>query len=109
MTAPSATIEVVTPDDLFAGQKQSLAIKITTIGYESIILSVPVGDTEKALMSIEEFKDNCRIKFSPSKPKGFADPDTSTVGFVIIAIPARKRNEKIPLTISFESFLVEPP
>lgn len=108
MTAPSATIEVVTPDDLFAGQKQSLAIKITTIGYESIILSVPVGDTEKALMSIEEFKDNCRIKFSPSKPKGFADPDTSTVGFVIIAIPARKRNEKLPLTISFESFLVEP-
>ena len=108
MTAPSATIEVVTPDDLFAGQKQSLAIKITTIGYESIILSVPVGDTEKALMTIEEFKDNCRIKFSPSKPKGFADPDTSTVGFVIIAIPARKRNEKLPLTISFESFLVEP-
>jgi hypothetical protein len=106
MTTPSATMKLVTPEALNAGQKQSLSIKITTIGYKSVILSTPVGGAESALMTIEEFK-KCRINFAPAAPKGFPDLDKSTVGSVLISIPPRKQAEELTLTISFQDFLVE--
>lgn len=109
MTDPSATMVLVTRDPLKVAQKQFLALEITTIGYVSIIISVPLGDTESALMAKEDFL-NCRIVFLPSRPRGILDPTRTidqgnTVGSV--RIPVTNSGRQLNFTISFESFLVE--
>ncbi len=110
MTEPSATLAVVTREPLMVAQRQSLALEITTIGYMSVMISVPLGDTESALMTKDEF-NKCRLIFSPSRPKGVLEPKKSldnnnATGFV--RIPVTNLGGQLKLTISFQSILVDP-
>ena len=109
MTDPGATMAVVTREALTVAQKASLAMDITAIGYDSLILSVPLGDGENALMATDQFS-KCKVTLSPSRPKGVLPPQKpplqdNATGY--IRLPIKDKTEKVIFTLSIGDFIVQ--
>lgn len=112
MTERSATLAVVTREPLLVAQKQSLALSITTIGWQSILISLPLGDSAGALMSAAEFK-RCVVSLVPAKPDGVMSPTKSLMseqqpsGFVRIPIKPSGQQQQLGFTVVLRDFIVE--
>ena len=105
MSDTVAKLELITRDPLQVGQRQSLALKITTRGNDSVYVTVPLGDTAAALMSREEF-GSCVIEFSQGKPRGVLDPQPLP-DEACFRIPISRVGTELSFEVSLADFLVE--
>lgn len=102
MTDPVAKLELVTRDPLKVGERQSLALRITSQGNDEVYVVFPLGDAATDLMSRDEFE---ACDFSQEKPVGVRAleplPDDScfSVGF-------NKVDKLFAFEVSLENFLV---
>lgn len=106
MTEPIATLVLLTRDPLRAGKTQSLALRLSTRGHESLYIRFPVGAGGSALMAQREFA-RCMIDFSGTKPRGVIglerDPDISG----LLRIGLRRPDDLLVFDIALEDFLVD--
>lgn len=105
MTDPVARLERVTRDPLEVGRRQSLALRITTRGNDSVYVTVPLGDTAAALMSREAF-EACAIDFAQDRPRGVLAiqplPDDAC-----FRIPVSRVEAELSFEVSLADFPVE--
>ena len=105
MSDSVAKLELITRDPLQVGQRQSLALKITTRGNDSVYVTVPLGDTAAALMSPAEFAA-CTIEFAQGKPRGVLDPQPMPDD-ACFRIPISRVGTELAFEVSLADFLVE--
>lgn len=105
MSDSVAKLELITRDPLQVGQRQSLALKITTCGNDSVYLSVPLGDTAAALMSRAEF-ESCAFDFPQGKPRGVLDPQLMPED-ACVRIPISRVGTELSFEVSLADFLVD--
>lgn len=105
MSDTVAKLELITRDPLQVGRRQSLALKITTLGNDSVYITVPLGDTAAALMSRQEF-EACAIEFSQGKPRGVLDPQPLPDD-ACFRIPISRVDTELSFEVSLADFLVE--
>jgi len=106
MTGDSiARLERITRDPLNAGQRQSLALQVTTKGNKSIYVRFPLGTGADALMTPQEF-EQCPVIFPEDPPPGVNEiqtyPETGCARIFI-----RKPDLQLSFTFVLEDFLVD--
>jgi len=100
-----ARLERITRDPLRAGQRQSLALQVTTKGNQSLYVRFPLGTGADALMTPQEF-DQCAVVFPEAPPPGVNEiqtyPETACARIYI-----RKPDQQLSFTFVVEDFLVD--
>ena len=102
---PVAKLEIVTREPLKVGERQSLALRITTQGNEAVFVALPLGATATDLMSPEEFA-GCAIDFAERKPRGVLDIDPRPRD-ACFRVPISRIDALLAFDVSLADFLVE--
>jgi len=101
------TLDVSTQEPLAVGQRQTLGLKVTSKGYDSITFVVPLGNDAASLMTADEFnKTKGKIKITqPSAAVSLGTPaaagNEATVRVII-----KEANKPAEFLIAFQNFMV---